>query len=99
MNATEKSSKVAVIGAGQMGSGIAQVFATCGYCVKVYDISEEIFRTSQKRILGSLQKLQSKDLIKETTEEIRDRISYHVNINELADCDIFIESAFENFAI
>ena len=99
MSTTDKSSRVAVIGAGQMGSGIAQVFASCSYCVKVYDISENIFNISRKRILTSLQKLKSKDLVKEMPDRISDRISYYTNMNELADCDIFIESAFENFAI
>lgn len=99
MSTTDKSSRVAVIGAGQMGSGIAQVFASCSYCVKVYDISENIFNISRKRILTSLQKLKSKDLVKEMSDRISDRISYYTDMNELADCDIFIESAFENFAI
>lgn len=99
MNAENKNAKIAVIGAGQMGSGIAQVFATHGYDVKIYDISEKIFETSQKRIQNSLEKLKSKQLIDEKSEIIFRRIVYQQNMEMLSDCDIFIESAFENFSI
>ena len=99
MNAENKNAKIAVIGAGQMGSGIAQVFATHGYDVKIYDISEKIFETSQKRIQNSLEKLKSKQLINEKSEIIFRRIVYQQNMEMLSDCDIFIESAFENFSI
>lgn len=93
------SKKVAVIGAGQMGSGIAQVFATHGYSVKVYDLSQSIFSLSKQRILESLKKLQSKQLIQETPEAILCRISYQSDMRALADCKIVLESAFEDFAI
>lgn len=99
MNVIDKNTKIAVIGAGQMGSGISQVLAMHGYKVKVRDISERIFETSQKRIISSLQKLESKKLVSEPIDIIRERISFYENIDELIDCEIFIESAFENFAI
>ncbi len=95
----EKKGKVAVIGAGQMGSGIGQVFASSGYHVKINDTSGNIFETSQNRIFNSLKRLESKDLLSDTTETIQNRISYHADIKELSDCEIFIESAFENFRI
>jgi 3-hydroxybutyryl-CoA dehydrogenase len=52
--------QTAVIGAGQMGSGIAQVFAAAGHIVKVYDLSDEIFEKSRARIFNSLKKLECK---------------------------------------
>lgn len=82
-----------------MGSGIAQVFATCGYDVSVYDLSENIFEISKKRIAASLQKLESKGLIGEKTDIIQARIIYRPNISDLVDCSIFVESAFEDFSI
>jgi 3-hydroxybutyryl-CoA dehydrogenase len=90
---------IAVIGAGQMGSGIAQVFATSDYSVKIHDISESIFEKSKKRIFDSLKKLESKCLIDKKAEEILARISYHSDIKEFDGCNIFIESAFEDFRI
>lgn len=95
----EKKGKVAVIGAGQMGSGIGQVFASSGYHVKINDTSDNVFEASQNRIFNSLKKLESKDLLSDTPETIQSRISYHADIKELSDCAIFVESAFENFRI
>ncbi|MDR1551829.1 MAG: 3-hydroxybutyryl-CoA dehydrogenase [Holosporaceae bacterium] len=92
-------SRVAIIGAGQMGSGIAQVFATAGYFVKIYDLSEEIFKNSRKRISDSLKKFEAKCLIDEKAELVQERISYCPAIVDLSDCKIFIESIFEDYAI
>jgi 3-hydroxybutyryl-CoA dehydrogenase len=91
--------KVAVIGAGQMGSGIAQVFATAGYSVKMYDLSAKVFDHSRKRISDSLNRFETKHLIDEKAEDVQNRISYHFSMVDLADCKIFVESAFEDYAI
>lgn len=91
--------KIAVIGAGQMGSGIAQVFATSGFSVKIMDVSENSLRKSQQRIFDSLKKLISKHLINESPSEILERVSYHENMQNLSDCNVFIESAFEDFKV
>jgi 3-hydroxybutyryl-CoA dehydrogenase len=91
--------QVAVTGAGQMGSGIVQVFAVAGYRVKVYDLSDEIFERSHARISDSLKKLESKCLIDQKAEKIAERISYHSQISDLKDCKIFVESAFEDYDI
>lgn len=99
MNTNGKNARIAVIGAGQMGSGIAQVFATRGYYVKIHDISEKVFETSQQRIHSSLVKLESKQLINKKSEIIQQRISYQRDMAALSDCNIFIESAFEDFSI
>lgn len=53
---------VAIIGGGLMGSGIAQVFASAGHRVNIYEASEEIRATVIRRIAGSLQALGSPDL-------------------------------------
>ncbi|GHT94669.1 3-hydroxybutyryl-CoA dehydrogenase [Alphaproteobacteria bacterium] len=90
---------VAVIGAGQMGSGIGQVFAFAGFRVKMYDLSESIFEKSRNRISDSLKKLESKNLLNTSAEQIQKLISYHADMGELAGSDIFIESAFEDFSI
>lgn len=90
---------VAVIGAGQMGSGIAQIFATHGYFVKIYDLSLQIFAISQHRMEESLQKLANKQLISEDPIKIMERVSFQSDMKNLADCSIFVESAFEDFSI
>lgn len=90
---------VAVIGAGQMGSGIAQVFAMAGFNVKILDLSAEIFEKSRSKILLSLEKLHSKNELKQQPKVVIARISYHTDVHELSDRKIFIESAFEDFKI
>lgn len=91
--------KVGIIGAGQMGSGIGQIFATEGYEVKFFDLNNEVFEKSRNRIQSSLTKLKEKCLIDQKTESIQKRISYHLKMEDLAGSDIFIESTFENFGI
>ncbi len=93
------SNIVALIGAGQMGSGIAQVFATAGYNVSVYDVSQDILDKSKIRIEHSLAKLSDKNQIKEPPTDILSRINFVTKMSELAGSHIFIESAFENFDI
>lgn len=91
--------KVGIIGAGQMGSGIGQIFATEGYEVRFFDLNNEIFEKSRNRIHTSLTKLKEKCLIDQNTEVIQKRISYHTVMADLSGADIFIESTFENFSI
>lgn len=91
--------KIAVIGAGQMGSGIAQVFATSDFDVKIMDLSEDAFEKSGKNIFTSLKKLHDKGLVEQSPESILKRISYHSNMRDLSNCDVFIESAFEDFQV
>lgn len=91
------SKRIAVIGAGQMGSGIAQVFATAKFMVKVCDINAQILEKSKERIDESLGKLYSKQKLLEIPDIIERRLSYCTNIADLAGSDVIIESAFENF--
>jgi 3-hydroxybutyryl-CoA dehydrogenase len=93
-----KLPKTAVIGAGQMGSGIAQVFIMAGYTVRIYDLSEEIFERSRVRIFSSLKKFESKCLVDQEAQKIMERVSYHTRMEDLKDCKIFVESAFEDYA-
>ena len=89
----------AVIGAGQMGSGIAQVFATAGFKVSIYDISPKILDKSKVRIERSLARLAEKGHLEEPVEAIINRVKFVEKMDDLADSQIFIESAFENFDI
>ncbi len=93
------SEVIALIGAGQMGSGIAQVLATAGFEVSVYDISQQVLDKSKIRIEHSLAKLSEKDQLKESPSNILSRINFVTKMSELAGSHVFIESAFENFDI
>lgn len=92
--------KVLVIGAGQMGSGIAQVCAQAGFDVKLNDRAEEFF----ERGLATITKNLSRDVEKgrkteDEKSEILGRITKSLDINDASDVDIVIEAAVENMEI
>jgi len=92
--------KVMVVGAGQMGSGIAQVCATAGFEVKLNDIKEEFF----ERGLSTITKNLSRDVEKgrkteEEKEAILNRITKSLSLEDAHDVDIVIEAATENMEI
>ena len=92
--------KVMVIGAGQMGSGIAQVCAQAGYEVILNDMKDEFF----ERGLNTITKNLTRDVEKgrKTEEEksaILARITKSVAIKDAKNADIIIEAAVENMDI
>ncbi|MFD4489122.1 3-hydroxybutyryl-CoA dehydrogenase [Lysinibacillus fusiformis] len=92
--------KVMVIGAGQMGSGIAQVCAQAGFDVKLNDIKQEFY----ERGLGAMTKNLSRDVEKgrKTEEEkaaILGRITMSLDLQDASDVDIIIEAAVENMEV
>lgn len=92
--------KVAVIGAGVMGSGIAQVFAMAGFDVVIYDIKTMACERAIKSVKKSLDKFLKKNVITKTAyKHITNRISTTTNIEDLADADFVIEAATENIDI
>ncbi|MBB3808385.1 3-hydroxybutyryl-CoA dehydrogenase [Pseudochelatococcus contaminans] len=89
--------KVGVIGAGQMGGGIAQVAAASGYDVALNDISEERINAGLATINGNLSRQVSKGhLTEEDREKILSRIAPAVTYEHFHDSDIVIEAAVEN---
>lgn len=94
---TSEIKKVGVVGAGQMGNGIAHVCALAGYDVSLYDIAADRVDAGLATINGNLARQVAKSII---SEEQRDkafaRIGGAKNIDVLADVDIVIESATEN---
>jgi 3-hydroxybutyryl-CoA dehydrogenase len=88
--------KIGVIGAGQMGNGIAHVCALAGYDVKLNDISEDRIKTGLANINGNMQRQVSKALISESDRQIAlGRIVPAASYGDLTDCDLVIESASE----
>jgi len=89
--------KVGVIGAGQMGSGIALVAAQAGYGVVLNDVAEERVQAALATINGLLARQVSKGQIDEATRvEILDRIQVASALADLSECDMVIEAASEN---
>ena len=88
--------KVGVIGAGQMGNGIAHVCALSGLHVMLNDIVAERISEGLANISGNLARQVSRQRITdEEREAAMNRISPAKTLNELADCDLVIEAATE----
>lgn len=92
--------QIAVIGAGLMGSGIAQVTATSGYDVVLRDISDESLTRGMKAIEGSLRKFAEKGkLSNEDVDAALGRITTTTDLHAVDQADIIIEAAFEKFEV
>jgi 3-hydroxybutyryl-coA dehydrogenase len=88
--------KIAVIGSGVMGSGIAQVLAK-KHNVIIRDVVPAALENAKKNITKNLEKLVSKEkMTKEDMDATLARISTSDNIQDLKDCDLVIEAATEN---
>ncbi|MHA1179834.1 MAG: 3-hydroxybutyryl-CoA dehydrogenase [Alphaproteobacteria bacterium] len=92
--------KVGVIGAGQMGSGIAHVIALGGYSVSLNDLRKEIVDDALAKIEKSMARQASKGVIKESDAKAAlKRIGFVSSFDEFANCDLVIEAATEDEAI
>ena len=88
--------RVGVIGAGQMGSGIAHVCALAGFDVALNDISEERVRGGIATINGNMARQVARKAIAETDRQAAlARIKAAAKLEELAECDLVIETAVE----
>ena len=89
--------KVGIIGAGQMGSGIAQVVATSGYTVALNDLKKESFERGLESIDVSMGRLVAKSVMTEEERALAlGRISYAPTMESFFDCDLVIEAATED---
>ncbi|AYF43511.1 3-hydroxybutyryl-CoA dehydrogenase [Halobacteriovorax sp. BALOs_7] len=89
--------QIAVIGAGQMGRGIAQVAAMNDYKVFMYDISAAGLEFGQSFIKKQLEKGVSKGKWEQSfVDSTLANLSATSEMNDLKDCDLFIEAATEN---
>ena len=92
--------KVMVIGAGQMGGGIAQVSAQAGFETVQYDINMDLVNKG----LALIKKNLSRDVEKgkktqEDMDAIMARIKPSISLEDAADCDLVVEAIVENFDI
>lgn len=92
--------KVMVIGAGQMGSGIAQVCAQAGYHVLLNDLKEDFI----ERGLGIINKNLSRQVEKgrmneEQKDQVLSNITASTTLNDASNVDIVIEAAVENMKV
>ena len=92
--------KVSVIGAGTMGSGIAQIAATKGHEVCLYDSFEGAIENAEKKLDKILNRLIEKERIsKEEKKNILSRINFTKDIKEIKESRLVIEAIIENLEI
>ncbi len=89
--------KVGVVGAGLMGSGIAQTCAQSGYDTTVCEVNEQLLEKGMQRIYNAWDTMASKQkLTSEQVEENRTRLHGTINKEDFADRDLVIEAVIEN---
>ena len=92
--------KVGIIGAGAMGSGIAQVAATAGHSVVLFDTKTEALSLSKSKLASVMDRLVEKGrLSSEEAQEIQNRISYADHMEALSESGIIIEAIIENLDV
>jgi 3-hydroxybutyryl-CoA dehydrogenase len=96
----KKIGKVAVLGGGLMGSGIAQVSAAAGFPTTVREVSDALAAKARQSIEKSLAKGIERGKV---TESERDKtlanLRFVTDLRELADADLFIEAVVEDLAV
>ncbi|MDC3003787.1 3-hydroxybutyryl-CoA dehydrogenase [Paracoccaceae bacterium] len=92
--------KVGVIGAGQMGNGIAHVLSLGGYNVILNDIDKNILKKASNNIKNNLERqVNSKKISTAESNAALKLIDYTVSLEDFNDVDLVIEAATENEAI
>lgn len=94
------SGRLMVIGSGLMGSGIAQVAATAGWNVTLYDNNEEAFGRARAGIAKSLDRFVKKEKISaDEAAAAEDRITTSTKLEDAKGADIVVEAVFEQLEI
>ncbi|TDR55846.1 3-hydroxyacyl-CoA dehydrogenase [Halomonas ventosae] len=91
---------IGVVGAGTMGQGIAQVLATSGFAVKLYDVADEQLGRARTAIDKGLGKLVAKEKLGDADREAAlARLDTTTALDALRDCEVIIEAAPEQPAL
>ncbi len=91
---------IGIIGAGQMGCGIAHVSAVAGYKVHIYDVSKERIEPALATINGNLaRQVSSGKMSDDVRTQALARISASADVNDLANADLVIEAATEDESV
>lgn len=92
--------KIGIVGAGAMGSGIAQVAAQSDHKVYLFDTRKEALELSEKKLLKVLNRLVEKEKItQEKANSIHSNISYVESLDTFSDTRLVIEAIIENLDI
>ncbi|BBY49697.1 3-hydroxybutyryl-CoA dehydrogenase [Mycolicibacterium arabiense] len=92
--------RVGVVGAGQMGAGIAEVSLRAGVDVRIYEPTEALAEAGRGRIVSSLERGVSRGKLTETDrDEALARLSVATDIADLADRQLVVEAIVEDAAV
>ncbi len=98
MQADHHKFPVGIVGSGAMGSGIAQVAATAGHPVIIYDTNPAALDKSRAVLTATLQKLREKGKIADA-QQVLDRCVFASDMVAFADCGLIIEAIVENIDV
>ena len=91
---------ISIMGAGTMGLGIAQLAASHGENVILFDINEVVLDTSKNKLLNTLDKLiQKKKISIDEKNNIINKINWTINIEDIANSSMVIAAVVENLNI
>src|SRR4030067_3848281 len=89
--------KIGGVGAGQMGSGIAEVAMASGFQVLMRDVTMEAIKRGKDRIESDLEKrVQKGKMTADEKEVVLKRLSTTIRLEDFGNCDFIIEAAVEN---
>jgi 3-hydroxybutyryl-CoA dehydrogenase len=92
--------RIGVIGAGQMGSGIAHVCALKGFDIRLADVDDAHLKSGMENIGRNMDRQIGRGMIRpEDKDAALKRISMDVDYKQFADCDLIVEAATENEAV
>ena len=99
-NNQQLTTSIGIIGAGAMGAGIAQVAATAGHTVLVYDTNQTALDKAKVSLESTLKKLVEKQkLTEENAKGISTRTQFSSNLNDFKNCTAIIEAIVENLEV
>jgi 3-hydroxybutyryl-CoA dehydrogenase len=91
---------IGVVGAGQMGSGIAEVSLTSGFHVLMRDVSTEAIEKGRLRIVTDFdRRIQKEKMTASEKEETLQRLSTTTKLEDFGKCDLVIEAAVEKIDV
>lgn len=93
----ENIEKIAILGAGMMGAGLASICAQAGYTVVIKDIAQGPLDAAELRVRDNLKAM--RHLSAEEREAIAGRVSYTLDLEPLRGTDLVIEAVVENLAV
>jgi 3-hydroxybutyryl-CoA dehydrogenase len=92
--------KIGVVGAGQMGSGIAEVALTSGFNVLMRDVNMEVVQKGRLRIVTDFdRRIQKGKMTADEKEAILQRLSTTMKMEDFDQCDFVIEAVAENISL